>query len=143
LMFRSILFLLVLGCSGPRLLGGWSPGRGWHVVRSESFSGKELFSYIDGGAEVFLRCGFRRLEVREYEGPRGTVSVEVYDMGGPEGAKCIFGTYGSGGRRLELGEEGSWAEGWASFRKGRFFVRVLGEGKVPVEVARSLSRKLP
>ena len=143
-MFRPLLFiLLLLGCSGPRLLGGWSPGAGWHIVRSESYPGKELFSYIDGGAEVFLRCGFVRLEVQEYEGPGGRATVEVYDMGSPEGAGCIFRTYGSGGTRLEVGDEGSRGDGWTSFRKGRFFVRVLGEGGTPAEVARSLSERLP
>ena len=136
--------IFVCGCASEApLLERWRPGPEWRTVRFEEYSPEDLFSYIDGGAEAFLRCGFRRLEVGEYDGPEGTVVVEVYDMGSPEGARCIYGAYGVGGEPLKAGDGGIQVEGGAYFRKGKFFVRVLGEGDAPADVARVLSGNLP
>ncbi|HID11757.1 MAG TPA: hypothetical protein EYP17_10735 [Candidatus Latescibacteria bacterium] len=136
--------IFVCGCASEApLLERWRPGPEWWAARFEEYGPEDLFSYIDGGAEAFLRCGFRRLEVGEYEGPEETVVVEVYDMGSSEGARCIYGVYGIGGKPLRTGDEGTWVEGGAYFREGKFFVRVLGEGNTPANVARSLSGNLP
>jgi hypothetical protein len=54
------------------------------------FTGPELYSHIDGGAEVFLELGFDRLEVQRFVSPAGEVAVELYRMTDPEAALGIY-----------------------------------------------------
>lgn len=50
-----------------------------------------IFDYIDGGALVYLRHGLRETTHAVYRG-RGadTLTLDIYDMGSPEGARAGF-----------------------------------------------------
>jgi hypothetical protein len=65
-------------------LGVWK--RGEHLV----FTGPELYTHIDGGAEVFLELGFQRLDVQRFRSPVGEVAVELYRMTDPPAALGVY-----------------------------------------------------
>lgn len=68
---------------------GFAPG--W--VKSEpaeSYPKTALFSYIDGGAELFLEFGFTKLTVQTYARAELELTLEVYEM---ENAEAALGIY--------------------------------------------------
>lgn len=58
--------------------------------RPESFSGRDLFKAIDGGAEVYLAYGFDRLEVAGFTRDGREVELFYYHMASPLAAWGIF-----------------------------------------------------
>jgi hypothetical protein len=64
---------------------------GW--TKSEAtlrFSPDSLYSYIDGGADLFLEFGFEQLLVQRYVKGDDELDVEVYQMARSEGALGIY-----------------------------------------------------
>lgn len=68
----------------------------WKIVESPAFYTRDnLFSYINGSAELYFSYGFQSVVNALYEkenDPGETVTVDIYDMGTPLGA---FGVYSS------------------------------------------------
>ena len=62
----------------------------WKRGERLRFSGPELYSHVDGGAEVFLELGFDLLEVQRYASPAGEVAVELYRMTDPTAALGVY-----------------------------------------------------
>jgi hypothetical protein len=60
------------------------------VTHEQSFQGKGLYGYIDGGAEVYHEYGFVRLTVTDIECAEGKLSIELYEMKNPLAAFGIF-----------------------------------------------------
>ena len=54
------------------------------------YSPDNLFNRIDGGAEIFLEFGFKRLEIQLYHRESDEISVEIYWMESPTSASGIF-----------------------------------------------------
>ena len=63
---------------------------GAKILKTDTYAGKALFGYIDGGAELYLEYGFKELTRQEvlYSGERFV--VETYQMPGPNEAYGIF-----------------------------------------------------
>ncbi len=63
---------------------------GLAIASSPRYFGPDnLYDLIDGGAEIYLEFGLVRMVTADYASPDRpgiTVTVEVYDMGSPEGA---------------------------------------------------------
>jgi hypothetical protein len=88
-----LLLLLLTPCVGlaqtaPSLLPGEGGGR---ILRTESYQGRSLSGYINGGAELFHEYGFVALSVQEaaMEGA-GEITVEVFRMSSPRAALGIY-----------------------------------------------------
>ena len=60
------------------------------VAREQSFQGRGLYGYIDGGAEVYQEYGFVRLTVTDIECAEEKLSIELYEMKNPLAAFGIF-----------------------------------------------------
>lgn len=131
----TILGVLLSACfpaaaaAQPAPLSGLLPGPdGWTLAESpQKYLAESLFEYIDGAAENFLSYDFVELAVGQYRGPGGAeMTVDIYDMGGPENA---FGIYGSerypDGRFIPVGVQGYIEEGVLNFFAGRFYVKLL------------------
>ena len=93
-------------------------------------TGKQIYDYMDGAAEVHRMYGFRSLRVREYRGPkRATIRLELFDMGTAEGA---FGDFTHArdleGEEVALGQDGHYQSGVLWFWKGRYLVCVSSRG---------------
>ncbi len=100
---------------------GWKPEGKVRV-----FGGKQIYDYINGAGEVFLRYDFKEVAAAEYESESGElIGVDVYDMGSPEEAFGIY-TYSRyvGCELVNVGEEGFITETSLDFWKGSFHVKV-------------------
>ena len=101
---------------------------GWKAVGADGvYDRKNLFDYIDGGAEVYLAYGFRQALTRRFE-KRGqpAIVVDVFDMGSSEDAYGIF-SFERESACVGIGQDSEYAAGLLRFWKGRFFICVLAE----------------
>lgn len=63
---------------------------GAKIVKTESYTGKALFGYIDGGAELYLEYGFKNLQRQEVDFSGEKFVVEIYQMAGANEAYGVF-----------------------------------------------------
>jgi hypothetical protein len=64
---------------------------GWIERSRSTYDDKTIFDYIDGGADRYLRKGFRRLHAARYANTAADeLTVDLYDLGQPENAAAIF-----------------------------------------------------
>jgi hypothetical protein len=63
---------------------------GWTLTNTAQYSDKELYGYIDGGAELYREYGFCRLTIQIMSNAARELSAEVYRMRSPEAAFGIF-----------------------------------------------------
>jgi len=102
---------------------------GWRMKGdSQVFAGQDLFTYIDGGADIYLEYGFRTVLVQDYQGPAGkTISAEIFEMANSDAA---FGMYAfkKGSKGREVGGEGRGQMGdyYLNIWKGRFLITLTG-----------------
>lgn len=92
------------------------------------FKGEDLFTYIDGGAEIYYEYGFRQVLVQDYRNAKGRrISLEIFEMASPESAYGMytFKTHPDG-QKVEAGEEAQIADYYLNLRKGNFLLTLTG-----------------
>ena len=127
-------------------ISGWASGG-----PPESYEGEGLYGYINGGSEIFLQYGFKRVDVGRYKKESGgagpEVTVDLYRMGSPLDAFGIFSVRRQGGEKtLDLGHVPNWiSESQASLAAGVYFVNIIGFETQSEDIpafARLLAKKL-
>ncbi len=113
------------------------------------FKGKELYNYIDGGAEIFFEYGFTQAIAQRHTSGDTSITVDIYEMNHP---KAAFGIYSvqrdSDMPALEVGDDGTTADTVVSFIQERFYVVVTANRsakdtkKASVRIARAVSQKI-
>ncbi len=129
------------------LLIGWMPGNGGSLWASggeggtysfpemagwklsgeiQTFSRANLYDYIDGAADLYLKYDFQELKVADYQNDRkASVTVEVYRHKTPVDA---FGIYSqerlSNANYLEVGAQGYSEKGVLNFLAGNYYVKM-------------------
>jgi hypothetical protein len=124
-------------------LGALVP-KGGDAVR---FYSQDLYRYMDGGADIYLKYGLVALAHREYKLAGVEATVDVFDMGGPLPA---FGMYSAERSPeyhfVDIGAEGYSSESTLNFLQGRYYVRLsaFGEGAAAAldRFARAISRSI-
>ncbi len=124
---------------------GWSKAGATRV-----FEAADLWRYIDGGAERFLRAGVVKTFTSEYRHETGIEAVaDVHVMKSPEGARQLFESEPTeGSRPMAAGDAGRAYGTSLVFRKGPHFVRLVAYQDAPhaasalLELARAIERKL-
>jgi hypothetical protein len=88
----------------------------------ELYVGDDLFSLINGGAELYHEYGFVEVLTCKMETRSGTlVKCEVYDMGSPEAAWGIYSlTNTSNSKPFKAGTAGRSGKGFSQFIKDRY-----------------------
>ncbi len=88
-------FSVLLNCAAfaqdtavPIIKNGEIPG--WTVKETRYFGDKELYGYIDGGAEIYREYGFVRVAVQDLQNAAEEIQIEVYRMSDPQAAFGIF-----------------------------------------------------
>ncbi len=126
------LMATIFGCSfsdEPDALLPEAP-EGWTAGPSETFVGDELFTLINGGAEIYHEYGFESVEVQDYERGNERLSVEIYTM-----ADGAFGIYSwarsSGGEPVDMGAGGTLAEYYLHLWSGPHLVVVTAQNPGP------------
>ena len=110
---------------------GWIP-KGEPLV----YSGEDLFTYIDGGADIYNEYGFRQVAVQDYESsPQKTVTLEVFEMADAAAAFGMFTFKTSArGSEIDLGQGGRLEDYYLNFWKGPVVVTVTGFDESPESV---------
>jgi hypothetical protein len=113
------------------------------------FKGKELYDYIDGGAEIFYEYGFAQAIGQRYAGGDRSITIDIYEMDNPKAAFGIFSVQrDSEMPALEIGDDGTAADTLASFYQERFYVVITANKPAPgtkqalVQIARAVSKKI-
>ena len=140
--FRATLFLMGLFIAsawaasgffkeGP--LGAYLPAgnavQGWAKYgEPQEYEGEDLYTYIDGGAEIYQEYGFRRVILQDYKNAKGkSVSLEIFEMETPAAAFGMFTFKRSGsGKTVDLGAGAELEAYYLNFWKGRFLVTLTG-----------------
>jgi hypothetical protein len=130
------------GASGQEGLGalvaadGAAPG--WsNDGPPQRYEGEGLYTYIDGGAEIYREYGFRQVIVQDYKDAGGrTISLEIFEMASPEAAFGMFTFKRSGqGKVLSLGSGGELEDYYLNFWKGPYLVTLTGFDAAPETLA--------
>jgi hypothetical protein len=131
----------------PLLVPGEIPGL--EVRRVQSFAGKALYGYINGGADLYHEYGFERLSVQDLRLNGEDYIAEVYRMTDPGGAFGIFSISRGECTPADSLPPSSCASPYAvQWAHSRYFVRVASESGSPVaqsgglRLARALSTKI-
>lgn len=108
---------------------GWvKSGKSAGSMGPEIYDRKNLFDYMDGGAELYLAYDFQRLAVQRYSSDsvkENSLTVEIYQMNSSPDAYGLF-SFDQEGEMVQLGQKGVYGYGLLRFWKGRFLVRILG-----------------
>ena len=107
---------------------GWSPKGDVLVYR-----GDDLFTYIDGGADIYNEYGFRQVIVQDYENAlQKSVTLEVFEMADAAAAFGMFSFKTSArGTAVALGQGGRLEDYYLNFWKGPLVVTVTGFDESP------------
>jgi hypothetical protein len=111
------------------------------------FYSSDLYRYMDGGADIYLKYGLVALAHREYKRAGVEMTVDVFDMGSPLEA---FGMYSAERSPeyhfMDIGAEGYSSESTLNFLQGRYYVRLsaFGDGAATAldSFARAISRSI-
>jgi hypothetical protein len=108
---------------------------------SREFVGEDLYTYIDGGAEIYHEYGFRRVVLQDYKNSAGkSVSLEIFEMETPAAAYGIFTFKRSGkGKSVPLGSAGELEDYYLNFWKGRILATLTGFDETPATIAGIIS----
>ncbi|MDP3024440.1 MAG: hypothetical protein Q8O10_02795 [candidate division Zixibacteria bacterium] len=91
--------------------------------KAKSFDRKNLYDYLDGGAELYLAYDFQSLLVQDYKAGEKSITVEVYLM---ETSQDAFGLYSldQEGENIQIGDRANYGSGLLNLWKGNYFVRI-------------------
>ncbi|MBE3126120.1 MAG: hypothetical protein IMZ57_10755 [Acidobacteria bacterium] len=140
--FRATLFLMGLFVAGAWAASGlfkegplraYLPAdnavEGWAKDgEPQEYEDEDLYTYIDGGAEIYQEYGFRRVILQDYKDPKGkSVSLEIFEMETPAAAFGMFTFKRSGtGKTVSFGGGAELEAYYMNFWKGRFLVTLTG-----------------
>jgi hypothetical protein len=110
---------------------GWAP-----KGETQLFKGEELFTYIDGGADIYNEYGFRQVITEDYENAsQKALTLEVFEMADAAAAFGMFTFKSSGhGTEIALGQGGRLEDYYLNFWKGRVLVTVTGFDDSPESI---------
>jgi hypothetical protein len=92
--------------------------------KTQIYDRKNLYDYMNGGAELYLSYDFQRLLVQKYKNMEREITVEVYQMETPEDAFGIF-SLEQEGEAFQIGDKAFYSSGLLKFWKGDYFVRIM------------------
>ena len=124
---------------------------GWtRSGKTRSFEAADLWRYVDGDAERYLRAGVRRTLTASYRFEDRTEAVaDVHQMSAPPGAALLFAAEPSAGSRaVALGDAARSYGQSVMFRRGPFFVRLTAYQDTPrtepalIALAQAIDRRL-
>jgi hypothetical protein len=112
-----------------RLLPLPSDLRGWTLDGDpQTAEGMALFELINGGAEEYVKEGFRRAVTATYKNKEGKrINLDIYEMLSPGSAKRIhLKKAGDKGKKVPVGEEAALEDYYLNFRTGAYQVTLSG-----------------
>jgi hypothetical protein len=106
----------------PAAIAGWQADG-----PTRTFDRRSIFSYLDGGAEVYLAYGMQTLATRRYaRDDEPPLVADLFEMATPAGAYGMY-TFELEGPTIDLGQGAELASGMLRFWHGRCFGTVRAE----------------
>jgi hypothetical protein len=102
-------------------------------VKSEKIyeTDRELYDYINGGAELYLQYGFKKLAKRIYYSDKtGEIKAEIFDLKEPKNAFGVF-SYSMDTSNTEIGQGGQYIGGSLIFWQDRYYVSIFAHKDDP------------
>ena len=102
--------------------------QGWQKsTEAAVYSAKNLFKYINGGAELYISYEFKELAALTYRKQGDAeIKVDIFDMGSSASAYGVFSHSKEGVDRFVSGNvESEYASGLLTFWKGRYYISIL------------------
>ncbi len=129
-----------------RDLVGWTPSG-----EPQHYAGEELYTYIDGGAEIYQEYGFKQVLAQDYKNAAGRgLTLEIYEMKSPEAAFGAFTFKASGkGQSVPIGQAAELEDYYLNAWKGDVVFTVIGFDDSPESlagiraVAKAVDAKIP
>lgn len=110
----------------PNEFQDWSQSGQDRVITSQN-----LFEYIDGGAELYLSFGFKKLIVRTFKKQDFPVlEVDFFDMGRADNAFGIF-RHDCEEEGAQVGQGSELGPGWLRFWQDHYFIYIFSETEFP------------
>jgi hypothetical protein len=107
---------------------------GWEKTGdTRTFAAKDLYQYIDGGAEEYVAAGVVTTSTADYK-YQGMLeaTADVYTMGEAAGAAKMFTKDQAGdGKSVAIGDAGVSRAQSVVFRKGPYLVRIVAYQSAP------------
>ena len=103
--------------------------KGWKLDgEPQTAEGMALFELINGGAEEYVKEGFRRAVLASYINSEGKrINVDIFEMLSSESAKSIYRKKaGDQGTKVPVGDEAALEDYYLNFRKGVYQVTLSG-----------------
>ncbi|OHD62866.1 MAG: hypothetical protein A2176_06935 [Spirochaetes bacterium RBG_13_51_14] len=100
---------------------------GWKATGERKYRKRQLYDYIDGGAELYLSYGFNSLASRDYTRPgQPDITLDCFDMGSSHNA---FGVFSQSREKIEkdAGQGSEYASGQMIFWKDRYYVSIMSQ----------------
>ncbi len=107
---------------------------GWQKTsETRVFAAKDLWQYIDGDAEQYVKAGVVSTSTSDYKYQNQLEAVvDVYTMGDSAGAHKIFANDESkGAKSVQLGDAGVAYAQSVTFCKGPYLVRIVAYESTP------------
>jgi Family of unknown function (DUF6599) len=101
---------------------------GWAKTADiRTFEAADLWKYIDGEAEKYLKAGARRVSTTDYKFQNKVeATADIYTMGSAEGAENIFKSEPAVDvKPIQLGAEARLSSQSLVFCKGAYLVRIV------------------
>ena len=122
---------------------------GWEVGAPDSYGANQLYGYINGGAEIYLEYGFRRVLGQRCTKDRHELQADIYEMVNTEAAFGMFSTLrGRCGTKLPGSAWHCVTPEQILFTKGKYLVsivpydRAAGTREAAMTAARALLARI-
>jgi hypothetical protein len=103
--------------------------KGWTLDgEPQTAEGMALFELINGGAEEYVKEGFRQAVIATYMNKEGKrINLDLYEMLSPDSARSIYRKKtGDRGTKVSVGDEAAMEDYYLNFRKGPYQVTLSG-----------------
>ncbi len=101
---------------------------GWATTENiRTFEAADLWKYIDGEAERYLKAGVQRVSTTDYKFQNKVDAVvDIYTMGNAEGAEKVFKSEAAvDAKPIQLGDGARLYSQSLAFHKGTYLVRIV------------------
>jgi hypothetical protein len=127
----AFVALLTLTCSSmnhdilPPKLGAWT------LSSDTIYTPENLYDYIDGGAELYLSYGFRKVLSKTYIADnQPNITVDIFDMNTPGDAYGVFMNSAEGVSDL-VGQGTQYNQGFMLFWMDHYFISIMAWPETP------------
>jgi len=113
--------------------------------KPEIYKNRELFNYVDGGADIYLEYGFSQVISQEYSYEEESIVADIYEMNDPEAAFGIYSIHRDAHKpAANVGDDGTEFDYQITFWQDRYYVILLGYStdKETKNVLRDFAKKI-